>query len=93
MRDIFLLTIEYKKFATDRRLTSSSTDSVQILPIIRDGRFTFIYQVDGICCEDVNEIFIKSVQSPIRSPVKALPNRLGEASVTIRSRKYRKICR
>ena len=71
MKNLWILTEErpkpeviatiVEKFATDRRLTSSSTDSVQILPIIRDGRFTFIYQVDGICCEDVNEIFIKSV--------------------------------
>ena len=39
----------------------SSRDSIQILPIIRNGQFTFTYQVNGICCEDVNEIFIKSV--------------------------------
>ena len=71
MKNLWILTEErpkpeviatiVEKFATDRRLTSSSTDSVQILPIIRDGRFTFIYQVNGICCEDVKEIFIKSV--------------------------------
>lgn len=49
------------KFATDRQLVFSSRDPIQILPIIRNGQFTFTYQVNGICCEDVNEIFIKSV--------------------------------
>ena len=56
-----VITTIIEKFATDRRLTSSSADLVQILPIIRNGQFTFTYQVDGICCEDVKEIFIKSV--------------------------------
>ena len=71
MKNLWILTEErpkqevictiVEKFATDRRLTSSSTGSVQILPIIRNGQFTFTYQVNGICCEEVNEIFIKSV--------------------------------
>ena len=49
------------KFATDRQLVFSSRDPIQILPIIRNGQFTFTYQVNGICCEEVNEIFIKSI--------------------------------
>ena len=71
MKNLWILTEErpkpevicaiVEKFATDRRLTSSSTDPVQILPIIRNGQFTFNYQVNGICCEEVNEIFIKSI--------------------------------
>ncbi len=50
-----------EKLATDRHLTVSSTDQIQILPIIKNGCFTFIYQVHGIACESVNDIFIKSV--------------------------------
>ena len=49
------------KFAMDRQLVFSSRDPIQILPIIRNGQFTFTYQVNGICCEEVNEIFIKSI--------------------------------
>ena len=49
------------KFATDRQLVFSSRDPIQILPIIRNGQFTFTYQVNGICCEEVNKIFIKSI--------------------------------
>ena len=71
MKNLWILTEErpkpevicaiVEKFATDRRLASSSTDPVQILPIIRNGQFTFTYQVNGICCEEVNEILIKSI--------------------------------
>ena len=71
MKNLWILTEErpkqevistiVEKFAVDRHLGFSSRDPVHILPIISNGRFTFTYQVNGICCEDVNTIFIKSV--------------------------------
>ena len=71
MKNLWLLTEErpkpeviwaiVEKFAADRNLTISSTAPVQILPIIKADRFTFTYRVNGICCDEVNEIFIKSV--------------------------------
>ena len=56
-----VITTIVEKFARDQHLKSSSRDQVQNLPIISDGRFTFTYQVNGIYCEDVNQIFIRSV--------------------------------
>ena len=71
MKNLWILTEErpkpevictiVEKFAADRRLTSSPTDPVQILPIIRNGQFTFTYRINGIYCQEVNEIFVKSI--------------------------------
>jgi hypothetical protein len=55
-----LSTIEIivSKFAQDRELKIKTQDRKRILPIMKNGLFSFRYKVEGIECEDVNEIFI-----------------------------------
>ena len=71
MKNLWILTEErpkqevistiVEKFAMDRQLAFSSRNPIQILPIMRNGQFSFTYQVHGIHCKDVNGIFIRSV--------------------------------
>lgn len=71
MKNLWILTEErpkqevistiVEKFAMDRQLVFSSREPIQILPVISNNRFTFTYQVNGIYCEDVNKIYIRSV--------------------------------
>ncbi len=54
-----LLTI-FQKFAKDYGF-AYFIDSLRILPIIEDGKFTFTYKVMGFSCNKVNTVFIKTV--------------------------------
>lgn len=71
MKNLWILTEErpkkevvatiIKKFAEDRNQTEPFTDQFQILPIIKNGRFTFRYRVVGVSCQEVNEIFLEII--------------------------------
>jgi len=48
------------KFAGDKKL-KISISTIKIIPLIKEGLFTFVYKVQGIECGNVKEILIKTV--------------------------------
>lgn len=34
-------------------------DTIRILPILKKGKFTFLYEVVGFCCNKIERVFIK----------------------------------
>ncbi|MCX6806809.1 MAG: hypothetical protein NT135_01665 [Candidatus Berkelbacteria bacterium] len=48
------------KFATDNKL-SCFIDTIRILPILENGRFSFLYEVVGFRCNQIEKVLIKSV--------------------------------
>ena len=60
-KDVILMIVT--QFATNRSLTVSQSQGIQILPMMSDNRFTFTYQVLGIDCEMVNQMFIKVISN------------------------------
>ncbi len=54
-----LVTI-FQKFAKDYGFGYFG-DTLRILPILENGKFTFTYKVTGITCNKVNEIYIKTI--------------------------------
>lgn len=49
-----------EKFATDNHY-AVFIDKIRILPILEDGRFTFVYEVAGYQCNRINKIFLCSI--------------------------------
>jgi hypothetical protein len=54
-----LITI-FKKFATDYEL-GVFIDNIRILPLLKDGKFAFTYEVTGFKCNSVDKVYIKTV--------------------------------
>lgn len=50
----------FQKFAKDYGFPAF-TDSLRILPILEDDKFTFTYEVTGFRCNKVDKVFIKTV--------------------------------
>lgn len=50
-----------EKFATDRGLKVSFAESGRILPVMEKGLFTFVYKIEGIKCDSVENIFVTIV--------------------------------
>lgn len=48
------------KFACDQKF-ACFIDSIRILPILEEDRFTFLYEVVGFTCNKINSVFLKSV--------------------------------
>lgn len=71
MKDLWILTEErpkkeviitiIKKFATDQNLDEPLINRLKILPIFENDRFTFRYRVEGISCQNVNEIYMEII--------------------------------
>lgn len=49
-----------EEFATDNGV-GAFVDNLRILPIVKNGEFTFTYELIGFRCNKVNKIFIKTV--------------------------------
>ncbi len=68
MKNVWILTEErpkidviltiLKKVGADNNFEIQS-DEIKIIPIIKEGRFTFLFKVEGIKCEGFENIFIK----------------------------------
>lgn len=58
-----LSTIEIivNKFASDRDLKCNFSEKERILPIMKNGLFTFCYKIEGIECEDVENIYVTTI--------------------------------
>jgi hypothetical protein len=54
-----LITI-FQKFAKDHGY-AVFIDSIRILPILKENKFTFTYEIIGFRCNKVNRVFIKTV--------------------------------
>lgn len=50
----------FEKFARDREI-GVFVDTIRILPILENGKFTFTYEVTGFKCNIVNRVYIKTV--------------------------------
>lgn len=71
MKNLWILTEErpkkevigtiIEKFAEDRGMAQPLTGLFRIVPILENACFTFVYRVEGIYCEGINEIFLKNV--------------------------------
>lgn len=48
------------KFAKDQKF-ACFIDTIRILPILENGRFTFLYEVVGFRCNKIGRVFLKSV--------------------------------
>jgi len=48
------------KFAKDNKL-ACFIDTIRILPILKSGKFSFLYEVVGFRCNRIKRVFIKSV--------------------------------
>ncbi len=48
------------KFANDQKF-ACFIDTIRILPILENGRFTFLYEVVGFRCNKIERVFLKSV--------------------------------
>lgn len=48
------------KFAKDNKF-ACFIDTIRILPILEDNRFSFLYEVVGFRCNKIDKVFIKSV--------------------------------
>lgn len=48
------------KFAEDEKI-SCSIDIIKIIPVLENNRFTFLYQITGFECNEIRNVFIKSV--------------------------------
>lgn len=48
------------KFGPDNKFDFTNK-GLKIVPILKDGKFTFIYRIDNVECKDVKNIFIKIV--------------------------------
>lgn len=48
------------KFANDQKF-ACFIDTIWILPILENGRFTFLYEVVGFKCNKIDRVFLKSV--------------------------------
>jgi len=48
------------KFAKDNKI-ACFIDTIRILPILEDNRFSFLYEVVGFRCNKINRVFLKSV--------------------------------
>jgi hypothetical protein len=48
------------KFANDQKF-ACFIDTIRILPILENGRFTFLYEVVGFRCNKIEHVFLKSV--------------------------------
>jgi hypothetical protein len=46
------------KFASDRKLKVINSGKKRILPVMEKGLFKFCYKIEGIKCEDVENIFV-----------------------------------
>jgi hypothetical protein len=55
-----VLTTIFQKFAKDYGF-ACFMDSLRILPILENDKFTFTYEVTGFRCNKVNKVFIKTV--------------------------------
>lgn len=55
-----VLTIIFQKFVHDYGFVSF-IDTLRILPILEDDKFTFTYEVIGFRCNKVHKVFIKTV--------------------------------
>lgn len=49
------------KFASDRGLKVTSSGHKRILPIMKNGLFTFRYKIEGVECESVDNIFVTTI--------------------------------
>lgn len=47
-------------FAKDKKF-ACFVDTIRILPVLENGKFTFLYEVTGFRCNKINKVFIKSV--------------------------------
>ncbi len=69
MKNIWIITEErpklnvleqiIRKFSNDYKL-DLSIKNMKICPIMKDGLFTFTYELIGVKCKDVNRVFIKT---------------------------------
>jgi len=48
------------KFAEDQKL-ACFIDTIRILPILEDNKFSFLYEMTGFRCNKVEKVFVKSV--------------------------------
>ncbi len=55
---ISTIKIIVNKFAADRKLKVDFSGEERILPIMKNGLFTFLYKIEGIRCECVADIFV-----------------------------------
>ena len=55
-----VLKIILEKFAKDRSL-ACFMDNLRILPILRNNKLTFTYELTGFRCNKINKIFIKTI--------------------------------
>lgn len=55
---ISTIKIIVSKFAADRKLKVDFSGEERILPIMKNGLFTFLYKIEGIRCECVADIFV-----------------------------------
>lgn len=50
----------FKKFAKDYNF-AVFIDTIRILPVLKDGKFTFTYEVTGFNCNSVDKVYIKTI--------------------------------
>lgn len=50
----------FAKFAKDNGFAAFA-DSIRILPILEDGKFSFTYEVTGFRCNSVDRVYIKTI--------------------------------
>ena len=55
-----VLEVILNKFSIDYQFPSF-IDTLRILPVLKDGEFTFVYELIGFRCNKVNQVFIKTV--------------------------------
>ncbi|MDR1452679.1 MAG: hypothetical protein LBJ25_01710 [Candidatus Margulisbacteria bacterium] len=70
MKNLWILTEERPKgnavgiilyrFSKDYNLPCF-IDNLRILPVLKDGKFSFVYEVTGFTCNKINKVFIKTV--------------------------------
>lgn len=48
------------KFTNDKNF-ACFIDTIRILPILKNGQFTFLYEVVGFCCNKIDKVFLKLV--------------------------------
>jgi hypothetical protein len=47
-------------FAKDRKF-ACFIDTIRILPVLENGKFTFLYEVEGFRCNKIKKVFMKSI--------------------------------
>ena len=55
-----VLRIIFDKFAKDNHY-AVFIDTLRILPVLKNGNFTFLYEVRGFHCEKIEKVFIKTI--------------------------------